>query len=95
MCHLHPWFRIWVLVHYGCDSFQKHSLNPNRAPHKLLFWLKMAEGKFDQLFSFRLVQNGEDKVVHNALLDLGKVAMHQGLFEEEVNQRCLIVTEAQ
>lgn len=55
----------------------------------------MAEGKFDQLFSFRLVQNGEDKVVHNALLDLGKVAMHQGLFEEEVNQRCLIVTEAQ
>lgn len=83
---------LWRLNPLGI-SFHEFPLDPSRTPHKLLFGHKIIKGIFDQPFSFRPVQNGKDKVVQSAPLDLGKCAFYQSLLEEELNQRCLIVME--
>ena len=49
----------------------------------------------DQLSALCPIEHGKQEVVEHALLDRGKIPVHKGFLQEEVNQRGLVVPEPQ
>lgn len=66
-----------------------------RAPHKLFFGVVFEEGKPDELLALPFIEDGEHKVVEDAVSDMRKFSADQSLIQEEVNQGGLVVTVSQ
>lgn len=81
-------------------SFDVIMLQPDvldffRAPYKLIFTVVVQVGELDETPALPLVEDGKQKVVEDAVLDVWEFSVDESLLQEEAHQGGLVVRVSQ